>query len=251
MDEPRQLAEGVVRLGTSVVNWYLVADDSGVTMVDSGCQGFLPQLDPGLKLLGCSREDLRAILLTHGDGDHVGVAAKLRDEGDDTPIHLDPADSYLVQGKHKKTEDSMLPMLAKPGTWRLFAHFTRYGALNQPKIERTVDLEETQVLDVPGSPRVIHTPGHTNGHVVFHFPKQGALFAGDTICTWHPISGKRGPQQMAFNISNAQALDSLSRYENLDAGLVLVGHGEPWTEGPAAAVERARAAAVGLDPVSG
>jgi hypothetical protein len=50
---------------------------------------------------------------------------------------------------------------------------------------------------------------------------------------------------MAFNISNSEALESLSQYENLDANLVLVGHGEPWTEGPKAAAERARQVAGG------
>jgi glyoxylase-like metal-dependent hydrolase (beta-lactamase superfamily II) len=249
MDEPRQLADGVVRLGSSMVNWYLVADDSGVTVVDSGVQGFLPQLEPGLKLLGRSREDVRAILLTHGDADHVGVAAKLQHEGDETPIHLHPADHYLVQKKRKKTDDPMLPLLVKPGTWRIFAHLARYGALNQPKIDRTVDLADGQTLEVPGRPQVIHTPGHTEGHVVFHFPAHGALFVGDAICTWHPISGRRGSQLMAFNVANATALDSLSRWEGLDAELVLVGHGEPWTEGPAAAAAGARAAAGGLSPV--
>jgi glyoxylase-like metal-dependent hydrolase (beta-lactamase superfamily II) len=241
--QPKQLADSVVRLGTPVVNWYLIADDSGVTVVDSGCQGFLPQLEPGLKLLGRSRADVRAILLTHGDGDHVGVAAKLQKDGNETPIYLNPADTYLVQKHRKKTEDPMLPLLLKPGTMRLFGHFTRYGALSQPKIERTVDLAGDETLDLPGRPRVIATPGHTEGHVVFHFPEHGALFVGDTICTWHPISGRRGPQSMAFNVSNAQALETLSNYEDLDADLVLVGHGEPWTQGPAAAVERARQAA--------
>jgi glyoxylase-like metal-dependent hydrolase (beta-lactamase superfamily II) len=250
MDEPQQLADGLVRLGTPVVNWYLVADDSGVTVVDSGCQGFLPQLDPGLRLLGRSREDIRAFLLTHGDGDHVGVAAKMQHEGDETPIHLNPADRYLVEKHRKKDEENTLAMLARPATWRLFGHFTRYGVLNQPKIERTADLGETDALEVPGRPRVIHTPGHTEGHMVFHFPRHGALFVGDTICTWHPISGERGPQQMPFNVSNATGLDSLSRYADLDAELVLVGHGEPWTEGPAGAVDRARAAAAGMSRVS-
>lgn len=243
VDEPTQLSDGVVRLGSSIVNWYLVADDSGVTMVDSGCQGFAPQLDAGLELLGRSREDLRAIVLTHGDGDHVGVAAKMQKDGDRTPIHLNPADRYLVEKHRKKNEDPMLPLLVRPGTWRLFAHFTRYGALNQPKIERTVDLAPSESLDVPGQPRVIHTPGHTEGHMTFHFADHGALFVGDTICTWHPISGERGPQLMAFNVSSAEALESLARYEALDADLLLFGHGEPWSEGPAAAVERARSKA--------
>jgi hypothetical protein len=50
---------------------------------------------------------------------------------------------------------------------------------------------------------------------------------------------------MAFNISNSEALASLSLYENLDADLLLVGHGEPWTDGPKAAAERTRQAAGG------
>jgi glyoxylase-like metal-dependent hydrolase (beta-lactamase superfamily II) len=240
---PQQLADGVVRLGTPKVNWYLVADDSGVTVVDAGLSGLASQLDQGLELLGRSREDMRAFLLTHGDADHTGVAGKMQKDGDPTPIHLHSSDEYLVQGGRKKTEDPMLPMLLKPGTWSLFAHFARYGGANPPKIERTVPLPDAGTVDVPGQPRVIGTPGHTEGHVVFHFPQHGALFVGDTICTWHPITGERGPRQMAFNVSNKTALDSLSNYEELDADLVLVGHGEPWTEGPRAAVERARQAA--------
>ena len=249
MSEPQQLADGVVRLGTSMVNWYLVADDTGVTVVDAGLSGLRPQLEPGLELLGRSPDDVRAFLLTHGDADHTGVAGKMQKEGDETPIHLHPDDQYLVHGGRKKTEDSMLHQLLKPGALRIGAHFARLGGANPPKIERTVALADGETAEVPGRPRVIHTPGHTEGHVVFHFPAHKALFVGDAICTWHPISGRRGSQLMAFNVSNAGALDSLSRWVGLDAELVLVGHGEPWTEGPAAAAAGARAAAGGLSPV--
>lgn len=250
MEPPQQLADGIVRLGSPKVNWYLVADEDGVTVVDSGLQGFADQLDPGLALLGRTREDLRAILLTHGDHDHVGVAAKLQDEGDQTPIHLHPADRPLVQGKNKKTDHSLVLSMMRPGAWTLMAHFARNGALRQPKIERTADLSDGQTLDVPGKPKVIQTPGHSDGHVVFHFADHGALFVGDSICTWHPLTGRRGPQLMAFNLSNQTAFDSLSLYEDLDAQLLLAGHGEPWNQGPARAVELARANSAGLHPVS-
>lgn len=232
-----------------MVNWYLVADESGVTVVDSGLTGFHDQLEPGLDLLGRSLDDVRAVVLTHGDADHTGVASKLAKERPEIPVYLNPEDEYLVHGANKKTEDPMRNALLKPGGWRIATHFLRHGGIGPPKIERTVPLADGETVEVPGRPRVIHTPGHTEGHVAFHFPAHGALFAGDSICTWHPIMGRRGPQLMAFNVSNGGALDSLTRYEDVEADLVLVGHGEPWAEGPAAAVEAARARSAGLEPV--
>ncbi len=248
MSEPQRLSDGVVRLGSSMVNWYLVGDDSGVTVVDTGLRGYREQLEPGLELLGRSLDDVRAVILTHGDYDHTGVASKLAEERPDLPIYLHPEDEYLVHGGSKKTEDGTLTLLYRLSLYPLLVHFMLNGGLGAPKIERTLPLDDGETLEVPGRPNVVHVPGHTKGHVVFHFPAQSALFVGDTIVTWNPATGNRGPQLMrpGFNMSNKTALESLSRYEGLEADLLLSGHGEPWTEGPAAAVAQARAGASDL-----
>ena len=44
----------------------------------------------------------------------------------------------------------------------------------------------------------------------------------------------------AFNLTNGTILESLSKIENLDARVLVFGHGEPWTEGAGEAVHRAR-----------
>jgi glyoxylase-like metal-dependent hydrolase (beta-lactamase superfamily II) len=244
MSEPAQLTTGVVRLGTDIVNWYLVADETGVTVVDAAVAGYRPQLEPGLALLGRELGDIRAVLLTHGDADHTGVAPAIRAETG-APIHIHPADEVLVRSpRPKKTDGSILRELRRPGLWRLFAHFARNGALRPPKIPETSALADGETVDVPGRPEVIHAPGHTPGHVAFLFAANRALFVGDMLCTWNPLTGDRGPQLMprAFNTSTPQARESLARVEGLEADLVLPGHGDPWTEGPATAVARARAA---------
>jgi glyoxylase-like metal-dependent hydrolase (beta-lactamase superfamily II) len=237
---PSKLADGLVRLGTPYVNWYLVSDGSGVTVVDAGVPGYRPQLEPGLSLLGNSLGDVRAVLLTHSDGDHTGVATALRDEAG-APVHLHPDDAESARNRGaKKPDESMLAELLHPGTYRLFWEFGRNGGARPPVLADTVAIADGQELEVPGKPRVIHTPGHTPGHVVYYFPALGALFVGDLLCTWHPTRGRRGAQLMAFNVSTPQSFESLGKIETLQAGLVLVGHGEPWTGGPHAAVEQAR-----------
>jgi glyoxylase-like metal-dependent hydrolase (beta-lactamase superfamily II) len=100
------------------------------------------------------------------------------------------------------------------------------------------------VLDVPGSPRVVHTPGHTLGHSALHFERHGALFAGDLLYTRNPLTGRTGPQvgPSVFNVDTERCFESLAAIEGLEAKLVLVGHGEPWRGSPASAVAKAREA---------
>jgi glyoxylase-like metal-dependent hydrolase (beta-lactamase superfamily II) len=244
LTEPTQLADGVVRLGSAMVNWYLVADDDGVVVVDAAVSGFRPQLEPGLELLGRSIADVRAVLLTHSDADHTGVAAALHSEND-IPVYIHAQEEELLaKPRLKKTDGSILPHLRRPSLWRLFGHLARNGGLRPPKIEGATTVTGGETLELPGRPRLVNTPGHTVGHLVYHFASHGALFVGDALCTWNPITTRTGAQLMpaAFNVSTPQALDSLAQIEQLDAALLLPGHGEPWREGVAAAVASARAA---------
>jgi len=175
------------------------------------------------------------------------VAGHLHERG--VPVYLHGEDHVLLRtGKEPwKREASGLgtmKYLVRPGALGFFGHMARNGALKPPKIPDPISISGGDVLDVPGRPHVVHTPGHTPGHCVFHFQAPGALLVGDLLCTWHPLSGRRGPQIMpaSFNVSSAQTLDSLAKIEGLAAEVMLSGHGEPWTGGAAEAAELARKA---------
>jgi len=240
--QPTEVLPGVHRLGTWRVNWYAVEDGGKLTVVDCGVPGYLPQLEKLLAAIGRGLDDVAAVVLTHAHSDHTGVAGRLHERG--VPVYLHPGDEELMRtGKEPwKREGSALSALRHPGVWAFFVHMVRNGGLKPPKIDDAVAIADGEQLDVPGRPRVIHTPGHTDGHCALHFEHHDALFAGDLMCTWHPILGRRGPQVMpaAFNVSSAQSLESLGRIAGLEAAAVLPGHGEPWMEGVAAAVVRAQ-----------
>jgi glyoxylase-like metal-dependent hydrolase (beta-lactamase superfamily II) len=103
------------------------------------------------------------------------------------------------------------------------------------------------VLPVPGSPRVVFTPGHTLGSCALHLADRDTVIAGDAVVTLDPYTGRTGPRIVAraATADSERNLRSLDALAATGARMVLVGHGEPWTDGAEAIVAGARAAPVG------
>jgi len=236
-----EVAPGVHRLGNWFVNFYLLEEERRLTLVDAGLPRLRGQLEAALAERGRSIRDVEAVILTHAHSDHIGFAGSLQKEG--FPVHVHEADAEMARmGKVGERERSLLPYLRNRAAWKLLASGAR-GGLPQ-KVAEVRTFADGDVLDVPGRPRVVHAPGHSHGCVAFHLPDRGALLVGDVLCTYNPLTGRRGPQIMAgaFNASSAQALQSLGALEPLEAAVTLFGHGDPWRDTPAAAVARAREA---------
>jgi glyoxylase-like metal-dependent hydrolase (beta-lactamase superfamily II) len=232
-----EVAPGVHRLGNAYINCYLIEDGGRMTLVDAGVPGFRSQLDDGL----LARID--AVILTHAHPDHVGIAEHVRVAAN-APVSVHEADERQARtAKSHPRAASPLPYLRRRATWRFLASTARAGGLRTTKIAEVTTFTDAAQLDVPGRPRIIPTPGHSPGHVAYHLPDRGVLFAGDALCTLNVLTGERGPRMMpaAFAYDVPQALASLAALEPLDADVLLPGHGEPWTGGPAAAVARVRA----------
>ncbi|HTY96005.1 MAG TPA: MBL fold metallo-hydrolase [Solirubrobacteraceae bacterium] len=236
----------VSTLGTEFVHFYLLEQDGQVTLVDAGVSGYRDTLEPALADVGRSIDDVKAIVLTHADPDHVGFAGELqRTHG--VPVYVHRADSERTrEGKTKKTEGSPLAifgMLRQAQGRRALRHMVANGAAKQPKVAQVIPFDDGEELDVPGRLHAIHTPGHTDGHCVLYAPLDDALFVGDAMNNLNIFTGEEGPQvpSRVANTSTDQAYESLSRIEGIEAQTLYFGHGDPSTEGARAAVAAARA----------
>jgi glyoxylase-like metal-dependent hydrolase (beta-lactamase superfamily II) len=231
-----EIAPGLHRLGTELVNWYLLEDDNQVVVFDAGYPRYYKELEAALASRGRRPSDISALLLTHGDPDHIGFAERLRREG--VPVYLHEADAGLARLKSKKTEARLLPHLRNRGFRRHLGHAIRSGMPR--RLREFTPIHDGDVLDLPGHPRVVHVPGHSEGSCAFYLPDRRAIVAGDAFCMLSPLTGDTGAQVMppALNSSTSAARASLERLAELDAELVLPGHGEPWRDTALHLVER-------------
>jgi glyoxylase-like metal-dependent hydrolase (beta-lactamase superfamily II) len=236
-----QIAKGLHRIGSDIVNSYLVVDGDGVTIIDAGLPRYWQLLDSELARLGLTLGDVRALILTHGDTDHIGFAARLsREKG--IRAYLHPADADRARLEVKKPSSGWGPVKVGPLVGFLW-YSARKGGLRSRPVGELQPAEDGQVLDVPGTPRIIHAPGHTPGSIAVHVPTADALFIGDTMTTRNVLTGVTGPKPAPFTLEPGQAMASLARIGDVDATWVLPGHGPAWDGGVAEAVRLTREAA--------
>jgi glyoxylase-like metal-dependent hydrolase (beta-lactamase superfamily II) len=233
-----RIAQGIHRLGNGLVNSYLLEEAGEITIVDAGASGYWKHLPAELAAMGRSLGDVRAVLLTHAHTDHIGFAEKIRRERG-LRIQVHELDAKLARGEEKPSEQSFGGMKPLP-LLRFLAYGVTHGLLRTTYIAEVSTFGDGATLDAPGSPRVVHVPGHTKGSAALHVRSKDVLFVGDAFVTYSVLSGERGPQISPFTADVSEAYASLSRLDALEARLALPGHGEPWTGGVADALARVR-----------
>lgn len=155
------------------MNWYLVdAGSAACVLIHAGLPRYHRDLARSLNEIGKTPADIKALVVTHGHIDHVGMAPYLADAG--TVVYLHEADVSLAgYPGSNRTERNPLPYLRYPGIAGFVGHAILNGALKPERpMPPTRPLVEGANPAIPGSPVVTHTPGHTDASCVIEFEEQ-------------------------------------------------------------------------------
>ena len=229
----RPVARDVYRLGDRDVNWWLVVEGASATLVDAGLPAQFGQLTALLSSLGMTVGDIAAVVVTHGHLDHLACIPAVRSAARDVDVYLPRGDRSLA-ARRPGLERHVVANSWRPAAIRTALSYARQGMLSARPVVEARDVDDGDVLDVPGRPRFVHAPGHTPGGGIFVFPDRDVVCSGDVLVTYDPFTGRRGAGTLpAFdNDDHDLAVASLERVAETGMAFVLPGHGEPWLRRP-------------------
>jgi len=207
----------------------LIWDEETVILVDTGVPGQLENIREAMEKAGVPFEKLTKVIITHHDTDHIGSLSKLVKEAKHKlEVLAHEGERPYIQGEklpikmtpQRIAEIEALPEVEREGIKEMYASLaTRVDTL----------IKDGEELPYCGGIVVIHTPGHTPGHICLYLKKYKALITGDSF---NVVEGQLyGPNPIyTFNIE--EAISSLTKFEKYDIKTVLCYHGGVFSNNP-------------------
>jgi glyoxylase-like metal-dependent hydrolase (beta-lactamase superfamily II) len=223
------------------VNFVLVRDGDAVTLIDTGYPGDRAKLLEALAAIGRRPEDVVAVLITHAHVDHIGSVNHLHDTYG-VPVHTGAREAAHARREFVEQAGRLdvARNLWRPGVAPWLARVLRVGVTEEVTVPSAETFPAGAPADLPGHPVPVATPGHTSGHTAYHLPDAGAVVTGDALVTGHAVLRHRGPSVLPPFFNHRDPVPALAAIAELDAGLLLPGHGDPLHRPIADAVAEAR-----------
>ena len=204
--------------GLIVGRVYLLEDDDGLTIIDSGLGLAARRVLRQLARSGRSSSDVKRILITHGHTDHVGGLAALK-EATGAQVIVSAYERSYIEGKKpiltpKRDQVPPLARTMSPG---------KPIMLTPVSVDHVVT-DGDVLTEVLGGLHVVSTPGHAPGHLAFWQPAMRILFCGDVVMNMIRL---RLPFA-AYTPDMKQNKRSLKRLVDLDPEIICFGHGPPF-----------------------
>jgi glyoxylase-like metal-dependent hydrolase (beta-lactamase superfamily II) len=191
-------------------------------LVDCGYEQTAEAFETELNVLGVGIKDLNGIIITHDDDDHLGGLHPLKQKNQKLKIYCGEHEKDSVSGKIKSERlvqaESLFNSIPEENkSWALnfIRKLKNVQRLNPDVVLKDNDTFENEII-------VVHTPGHTKGHISLFYPKEKTLIAGDSLVIENGEFDIANPH---FTLDMEQAIKSVEKIKNLAPRKIICYHG--------------------------
>lgn len=199
----------------ATVNCYLVRIGDKFVLIDTGMTNKRDMIEKELENAGCQPGNLTLIVLTHGDFDHSGNAAYLRNKFG-TQIAMHKADSGMVERGDMLWNRNKQNILTRI----MFKLFFRLSESNRFKPDFYID-EGYNFSEYGFDAKVFAIPGHSKGSIGI-LATSGDLFCGDLLVN----TDKPSKNTIIDDLDELNA--SVKKLNRFQINTVYPGHGQPF-----------------------
>jgi glyoxylase-like metal-dependent hydrolase (beta-lactamase superfamily II) len=218
---------------TDVIHPTLMCDKDGAILIDTGFPGVFPLICSAMEQHDVSFHKLNTIIITHQDIDHIGsLPTFINETVNKMDVLASEIEKSYIQGEKmliKITPEAIdqavnsLPADVSPEWRKAF----RNALENPPRGQVNHILEDGQQLPKCGGIIVIHTPGHTPGHLsLYHIPSK-TLIAADALVV---SDGQLLGPVPEYAVNYELAMQSLQKFTRFDIKSVICYHGGLYTD---------------------
>ncbi|WP_407543624.1 MBL fold metallo-hydrolase (plasmid) [Deinococcus radiomollis] len=207
----------------------LILDEAhGATLIDTGIPGMENDLLAALQSLGLGWSDVKRIIITHHDLDHIGSLPAI--------VAASGAEVLTSAGELPYVQGEQPPQKAPPReTWPSLPPQRQAMLNNPPNTPVTQVLEDGEVLPIAGGVKIVFTPGHTAGHLSVYVQQEGVLITGDALVS---EEGQLQGPAVPHTADMEEAMRSAQKLAQLPALTVLTYHGGAVTQDTALQLTR-------------
>lgn len=222
---PLAAGVGALRAANISMNVCLLVEDSQITMVDAGLPGSSAGLLAYLDEIGLAPQAIRRVIITHHHIDHVGgLPETLELSGAEVWAHRD--DAAVIEGTVPRPgippERVEAMMAAIPAEQRAAAAARMKQMSEVAPVGVDLRLVGGEELNVLVGVQILHSPGHTAGHLSLYVPALSLLVAGDLL---RLEDGVIRESPTGFAADADQALDSARQITTLGFESFIGYHG--------------------------
>lgn len=201
----------------------VIKDGSNLTLIDTGYPKQIEYIKSALEKDGLDINNIKTIILTHQDIDHIGNVKDILNLVPDIEIiSYNEEEGYINGSKTPCKVEYMERNLDKMDEngkklYYLFKTFFENNKINVDKVVKNGD-----VISKGEDMQVIATPGHTPGHMCLYIEKYKLLIAGDLLCL---KDGNITNCPKELNYNNDMYLQSVNKIRDLELEMIICFHG--------------------------